>query len=154
MSNAYNLSHSDSDAYKATANFLELYSRYKAGFCSISQQDKSVIEIYEHLIKNGFEENKISTVLYSYLVAIIVESANKNNLEVQVTNPFSQFYLDAANNIGIGTKTLHSNLLDRPYGRQQIDKIAVATYGTFALDIASHFEKDNKKNKLKIKSKV
>ena len=144
MTNAYNLSHSDQDAYMFSVRFLEAYNKYRDNDCSDSHLDKKAFKVYEYLIDNGFKEGKISTVLYTYLVLSIVNINDKDAIKEQVTKPFSQFYLRLAHDISMGTKTFHSNLLDRPYGKTNEDILATQTYGMAAIDLAVGFDKKQK----------
>ena len=145
MQTAYNLHHSDPDAYTFSNEFLRFYEGYKKSDKTLDFLDSRIFKVYEYLIENGFEGHKTSTILYTYMISEIINHLNDSNIEESVTKPYSQFYLNLARGVlGIGASTFHSNLLDRNYQGTEIDKLATHTYGSVALELARGFVEKRK----------
>ena len=132
----------DGIGYFHRKNFLERYDIYK----QINMlNDSTYFKVYQELLDLGYDSEMTNTILYTYFIVEVYNNLERENLENELVDPFSQFYLDLKDSIiGMGPRTFHSNLLMRDYRGTEMDKLAVATYGLEALNIAKSLKVNNK----------
>lgn len=137
----------DTKAIFHKEKFLERYDFYNE-----YNIDKESIyfDVYNYLTNHGYDPRMTNTILFSHLIVEVYNQLDRENLEEELKNPFSQFYLDLeGTSIDMGPKTFHSNMLMRPYKSTECDRLAVETYGMEAYHIAQEI-----KNKKRILKKV